>query len=356
MARDAYKPAMKHVWVILGSIVVATAAVACSSLKETDVGGSSGGPGDEAGGSSGSSGEGGSSGGEGGSSSGEAGTDGGPLANGNKDPRYFQGPIPADSPPLATFTITNGSDGALVYDKTMDITWQDNVPMTSTSLELSLAQDYCTNLTYDGLTGWRLPTRFEQLSAMDLAMTYGDSKVTTSAFSAVSGASCFWSASVAAIGTPPDHLAMNTAGISSTTGGSGTKCAARCVRGLPIPSKPTPVAYDLSDGTVIKDLVTGLYWERTPPDPTPSLTNNEQKARCEKLTYGGKPGRLPNVKELASITDETRYNPALIGAFGIYSGAFITANPVWSVGMSDGRISQGTTSGFDYLARCVAGP
>jgi hypothetical protein len=66
--------------------------------------------------------------------------------------------------------------------------------------------------------------------------------------------------------------------------------------------------------------------------------------------------RLPGVKELSSIVDETKHDPASSGVFGSYSVRMFTSNPEWMVEFTDGSTFQGPTQGFMYWSRCVAGP
>ena len=65
--------------------------------------------------------------------------------------------------------------------------------------------------------------------------------------------------------------------------------------------------------------------------------------------------RLPGVKELASIVDETKSGPSSSGVFGSYSVRMFTSNERWTVNFNDGTAGQGPT-GFSYHSRCVAGP
>ena len=65
---------------------------------------------------------------------------------------------------------------------------------------------------------------------------------------------------------------------------------------------------DNSDGTVT-DTATGLMWQQETADP-----RNWEAALsyCENLSLAGySDWRLPTIKELASIVDLSRYNPAI---------------------------------------------
>ncbi len=59
----------------------------------------------------------------------------------------------------------------------------------------------------------------------------------------------------------------------------------------------------------ITDTLTGLMWQQKTAGP---MTHQEALDYCIKLSLGGYSGwRLPNIKELQSLVDYTRYNPAI---------------------------------------------
>ncbi|MDB4945422.1 MAG: putative secreted protein [Labilithrix sp.] len=269
---------------------------------------------------------------------------------GNGDPRWVQGRVPADAPAPSDFTITNGADGAVVTDKVTGVQWQDRIPGTTTSYALALS--YCEDLVYDGLTDWRIPTRWEMISAMSLSTTFDESQLTNGAFSAPPGGAGqynYWTSSAYA-DVSGDVWIINTAGTQSYA--RTDKAAVRCVRGGPLPAPKSPL-YDLSDVEVVHDLTTGLYWERTPSGDATSLA--DATARCGLVQLAGRKARLPAVKELASLVDETRANPALDGALGAYPVRMFTTNPQWTVDFASGSLIQGPAT-HSYYARCVAGP
>jgi hypothetical protein len=120
------------------------------------------------------------------------------------------------------------------------------------------------------------------------------------------------------------------------------------------------------------DPLTGLYWEINPPY---SAAYGWQGAinRCEALTTNGVFGtytdwRLPNLNELLSIIDRSKYNPALPDNFSnqfegglTYSGDFWTSTPyavgnnAWVVNLSSGGISLAGFTGEGHFSLCVRG-
>jgi hypothetical protein len=80
---------------------------------------------------------------------------------------------------------------------------------------------------------------------------------------------------------------------------------------------------DNSDGTVL-DSRTGLMWEQKTDDggvrdKDNTYTWKDALAYCENLTLGGHDDwRLPTIKELSSLVDLSRYNPAIDPVFKNY--------------------------------------
>lgn len=65
---------------------------------------------------------------------------------------------------------------------------------------------------------------------------------------------------------------------------------------------------DKGDNTIV-DVTTGLMWQKLTPD---SLSFADASAACANLTLAGHTNwRLPEVKELLSIVDFTRADPAI---------------------------------------------
>ncbi|MDB5218551.1 MAG: hypothetical protein JWO86_6478 [Myxococcaceae bacterium] len=330
-----------------GGLVACAASASCASLKEaapadpTDAAATDGGPignGDGEGGTSTNP-----------STDGGAGNDAaGGGGKGNGDPRWASWPLPADAPPTSSYTAMNaGADGAIIIDNVTGLGWQDAVP--TTMLDFDGATAYCDALVYDGQADWRLPTRIEAISIMSFQPTFDGSSVAGSAFSDVPGAQCFWTASRDPQSTM-SAFALNIATVSAMQ--TSSTCAARCVRGGPPLGAPVAKQYTITVDTVT-DPTTGLVWEKSPPQTEGTLAAAD--ARCKALVLGGRPMRLPGVKELSSIVDETKHGPASAGVFGDYSVTMFTSNPEWKVDFTYGSTYQGPT-GSSYWSRCVGGP
>jgi hypothetical protein len=82
----------------------------------------------------------------------------------------------------------------------------------------------------------------------------------------------------------------------------------RCVAGISV-SGTGPSLVDNPDGTVT-DRRTGLTWQKL--GPAKALTWEEALKYCEALKPSGHgPWRLPNIKELRSLSDDAKIRPSL---------------------------------------------
>ena len=117
---------------------------------------------------------------------------------------------------------------------------------------------------------------------------------------------------------------------------------------------------DNGNGTVT-DSGTGLMWQQAEGG---SMTWDNALSYCEGLSLGGNSDwRLPNVTELESITDDTRYNPAINTTYfpnanaSEYWSSTTFANhtyDAWYVHFYYGYVNYLNKSG-SYYVRCVRG-
>ncbi|MGI6393996.1 MAG: DUF1566 domain-containing protein [bacterium] len=125
----------------------------------------------------------------------------------------------------------------------------------------------------------------------------------------------------------------------------------------------TPKSYTVSGASpeeIVTDNNTGLQWQRT----LSGSTYNWQNAinYCDGLTYGGySDWRLPTRKELATLPDYGRYNPAIdTDAFPgtpssyFWSSSSYVYNPdnAWYVYFYLGNVLYNSKPNT-YYARCV---
>jgi len=123
---------------------------------------------------------------------------------------------------------------------------------------------------------------------------------------------------------------------------------------------PSQNFIDNGDGTVT-DNRTELIWQQGEPG---FMAWDSALSYCEGLSLGGHSDwRLPNIKELESITDDTRWNPAIDTAyFPNASAAFYwssTTGPydpdyAWVVVCDQGHVGDDGKGDYNYV-RCVRG-
>ena len=118
--------------------------------------------------------------------------------------------------------------------------------------------------------------------------------------------------------------------------------------------------------SVTVDNRTGLMWVTDPVDAGISNTYTWQNAlaACENLAYAGfSDWRLPNIRELVSIVDYNRQNPAINTRYfpktttsGYWSATTCVPNPgsAWAVSFSYGKMYS-TNKPYYYYVRCVRG-
>ena len=115
---------------------------------------------------------------------------------------------------------------------------------------------------------------------------------------------------------------------------------------------------DNGNGTVT-DTVTNLMWQQQ--DDATVRTWEQALTYCEGLSFGGHTDwRLPNIKELKSLADTTRYNPSINPIFintkssSYWSSTTYVSNSTfaWDVGFPNGVVGYYNKTYSDYV-RCV---
>lgn len=127
------------------------------------------------------------------------------------------------SAPAGRYSIASGT----VYDTKTKLTWQQSAP--AMAVGQAAAASYCSALSLDGPTGWRLPTMKELLTIVDVSVPSPGPAIDLTAFPGATNA-YFWSSTpeVATSGfywyVQFDTDAMNGYGVGSST------FSVRCVR------------------------------------------------------------------------------------------------------------------------------
>ena len=169
------------------------------------------------------------------------------------------------------------------------------------------AENVCASLALGSHSDWRLPTKQELLSITNYGIPAPGPMIKTTYFPNTKQA-WYWSSNTNA---RDSDLAMY---VDFNNGDVGDYYKdyidyVRCVRGGQTVS---PTFADNGNGTVT-DNVTGLMWQQ---GEAGTMTWDSALSYCEGLSLGDKSDwRLPNIKEFESITDDTRYNPAIDTTF-----------------------------------------
>lgn len=204
-------------------------------------------------------------------------------------------------------TVTDNNTG-LMWQKQDDGTtynWYQASGTYDATYNTTL-QDVCGSFVLGGYSDWRLSSRKELITIVDYAIPYPLPTIGITYFPNTKSSN-YWSSTTYAY-YPVRAWSVGFGGGSvsnSFTGKSGTYNYVRCARGGQFVNNTFT---DNGNGTVT-DNKTGLVWEQDGPG---IMTWGSALSYCEGLFLGGKTDwRLPNIKEIESLTDDTRYEPAI---------------------------------------------
>jgi len=242
-------------------------------------------------------------------------------------------------------------EAVVVIDDVTLLQWQRAA--SATSMSWVDARRLCSELTIAG-GGFRLPSRIELLSLVDL--TQSSSAIDPVAFPDTP-AEGFWSASY--IPGPPANAWGINFGFSTSIVFQDDVNHERRVRCVRSDDSTMHGGGETVANGVVDDPATGLHWQQAGLQ-----TNYAWDAAlnyCTNLNLQGTGWRLPTVKELHTLVDETRDNPAADAlAFpGIAASYYWTSsqpknfvNLAWAVGFDHGLdVFRGSTS--TAYVRCV---
>jgi hypothetical protein len=200
------------------------------------------------------------------------------------------------------------TDG-IVTDTITGLMWQqtDGGEMT-----IENATTYCSTLTLAGYTDWRLPNAHESFSILN------QQNVNPSLDNLVFPTSLaeYWWTSDKQANDNTKIWATNAGGgignhpkTETISAGGTKKFHVRAVRDVVTPII-IPTHFTNNTNVTVTDNLTGLVWQKY--TRTDSLTWENALIYADTLTSGGfTDWRLPNIKELQSINDETMINPSI---------------------------------------------
>ncbi len=225
-----------------------------------------------------------------------------------------------------------------VLDRVTGLMWQRAVDPGNMTFDDANAK--CDRLQLGGYRDWRLPSRIELVSILDLAET--QPSIDRGAFPGTPS-EWFWSSSVAAASPTAAWYVYFYFGYPKTDE-RRSRFRARCVRSeTPPVFIADPDAHYEVDPTSVGDLATGLTWQRASPPGT--FTFQAALAYCSHLNLDGHKGwRLPSMPELVSLVDERTSEPAIDG------NAFPGTPPqsFWTSSRFGNQSAEAWHVGFDY--------
>ena len=202
------------------------------------------------------------------------------------------------------------------------------------------ARTYVTTLTLGGFTNWRLPTAHESFSILNMDKLNPAQDIV---YFPSTAAEYWWTSDVQFNDATKIWATNSGGGIGAhpkteTIGAGGTrKFHVRAVRDVTTP--PSVVHFKDNGDNTVTDNVTSLIWQKTPT--TDTLTWEQALSYAENLVLASKSDwRLPNIKELASINDESRNAPSVSTTFF----PNVKSNRYWS---STSQKNVGTNAWFN---------
>jgi hypothetical protein len=240
---------------------------------------------------------------------------------------------PASGEPNPSSYDTSRSD--VVLDHVTGLMWQRTASPPAEEYSFDAAVAYCADLELLGHCDWRLPTRIEAASLVDF--TRKAPATEQSLFSGFPEAQdgYGWTFFTSSWGEDHEWRTSFSDGssvrVQRSIAAKGAR--ARCVRVEGERAVPEP-RY-LVEGSAPEDVVidqgTGLVWQRRPSRQT--YTYSEAQAHCESLELQGRGWRVPSMKEIQTIVDETSSPPFDSEIFpDLPRGALRTSSPTADCG------------------------
>lgn len=288
------------------AVVAAVAAVRCRDHKGTPhatTGGSAGITGAASGGTA---------------TGGGAGVAGSAAAGDATVAAWATWPMPNSTPGLPNPQSFDTEADDVVVDRVTGLMWQRKLDQEL--LTFADAKARCDTLSLAGHDDWRLPSRIELVSILDMTRT--EPSINVTAFPDTPK-DWFWSSSPSA-GDPESAWYVYFYFGYPKTDLVSNRFSVRCVRTAT--PHPAPAArYDVQADTV-RDVATGLTWQRTVPGD--KFVFDAAHDHCAGLTLGGKTGwRVPSMVELTTLIDERAKDGPLIDTAAFPN---TPSEPFWS--------------------------
>ena len=217
-------------------------------------------------------------------------------------------------------------------------------------------QDVCGTLNLGGHSDWRLPAKKELMSIVDYGIPYSGPTIDTTYFPNTKS-DYYWSSTAYAREPYLAWTVLFYYGGVYPSDKNSYGFYVRCVRGGPQQQS----FVDNGNGTVT-DSETGLMWQQ---GEAAYMTWGSALSYCEGLSLAeNSDWRLPNIKELESLTDDTRHDPAIDPAYfpnayasNYWSSTSNASNPyrAWGVYFSSDGVGVFDKDYGYYYIRCMRG-
>lgn len=214
--------------------------------------------------------------------------------------------------------MTDNGDGT-VTDNLTGLIWEQknetNDPLTYTYNDAAV---YCENLSLGGFDDWRMPSRKEYATILNLGRLSPSLDTAYFPFFIRTNPTdiYYWTSSDYHDDPGQSWIMQLSFGIIDK-GPKTSLYKVRCVRGTPDPA----ASYTANGNGTVTDNVTGLMWEQKTDDggnrdKDNTYTWKDALAYCENLVLGSvSDWRLPNPKELERLVDLSSSSPAIDTAY-----------------------------------------
>jgi hypothetical protein len=215
----------------------------------------------------------------------------------------------------------------------------------------------CGSLVLASYSDWRLPTKKELTTIEDYSVSRPGPTIKGTYFPNTKTTENYWSSDTLASNTDNAWFASFWDGLISNSDPKSTPNYVRCVRG----GQTAQGLIDNGNGTVT-DAKTCLMWQKAETD---GMAWSDALDSCNVSTLAAYTDwRMPNLKELESLADDSQYNPAINTDYfpnahaGIYwsSTSYVYyPDHAWYVAFDATTISAVTKDTAFIFVRCVRG-
>jgi hypothetical protein len=192
-----------------------------------------------------------------------------------------------------------------VRDQVTGLLWQREVSQATHTWQQ--AKDYCASLHLANGT-WRLPTRIELFSLLDFTKGEPGPTLDAAAFPDTPNEP-FWSSTPIASGCDSACVVDFRTGRThyASVDASGSVLRVRCVQEPTVAEAPF-AHYEIASGEVL-DTQTGLVWQQV--SEAEGMSWSSAMAKCAGLGLNDHAWRVPSIKELQTLVDDSGMDAAI---------------------------------------------